>query len=279
MKKHLATAVFVRVSHTALTLGVPATLLVKKTELRSALIDGENLLYGVLYVILLLTSLTFYHIACAVDPGYVPDTYKVIANNDDSDDEDDLNDDDSEHGKMVKTKPRYCDYCEIDQPMRSRHCEDCGHCVRKFDHHCPWLETCVGERNHKIFWLFLLTKVAVIGWTLLIIFNAIVYKAAWNEWGYSNVLYIIDSLILVISGLVVIGLWGFHTYIMGTNITTWEMVSRRRITYLKYLDEDFNPFHEGYIKNILYFLCVCNERNWEIVYRKNVKMENSYQMV
>ncbi len=44
---------------------------------------------------------------------------------------------------------RWCNYCEIYQPIRSKHCRDCGRCVRTHDHHCPWIGTCVGERNRK----------------------------------------------------------------------------------------------------------------------------------
>ena len=57
---------------------------------------------------------------------------------------------------------------ELQQPMRSKHCEDCKQCVRKHDHHCPWLDTCVGEGNHKYFWLFLLLTSILVIWTFAI---------------------------------------------------------------------------------------------------------------
>ncbi len=61
-----------------------------------------------------------------------------------------------------------CDWF-LQQPMRAKHCEDCGRCVRKFDHHCPWLDTCVGEQNHKFFLVFLVTETALILWAVYIV--------------------------------------------------------------------------------------------------------------
>jgi palmitoyltransferase len=52
--------------------------------------------------------------------------------------------------------------------MRSKHCEDCKKCVRRYDHHCPWLEACVGEKNHKYFWMFLGLMCILILWTFII---------------------------------------------------------------------------------------------------------------
>lgn len=55
--------------------------------------------------------------------------------------------------------------CE-QQPMRSKHCQACQHCVRRYDHHCPWIENCVGERNHRWFVLYLLVELLVLLWGL-----------------------------------------------------------------------------------------------------------------
>ena len=66
-------------------------------------------------------------------------------------------------------KLRQCGYCEILQPLRSKHCEECGHCIRKYDHHCPWLATCIGEKNHRFFWAFLLLETAVVCWVINIV--------------------------------------------------------------------------------------------------------------
>ena len=62
-------------------------------------------------------------------------------------------------------KLRRCGYCNIIQPLRAKHCEDCNQCVHRYDHHCPWLGNCVGERNHRFFWAFLLFEATLIGWS------------------------------------------------------------------------------------------------------------------
>ncbi|KAK7455065.1 hypothetical protein BaRGS_00039536 [Batillaria attramentaria] len=228
---------FVRLAHTFLSVGVPVSLLFKNTLLTRSLLLGENLVFGVMYVLLLVFSLSMYFMACCTDPGFL-------------------------HVKMK-------------QPMRTKHCEDCGKCVRKYDHHCPWLEACIGERNHKFFWLFLLSTAALIPWTFYISWNGIVYNPLWGTWLRSNILLLIDILILVIGGFVVIGLLGFHTFLMLRGLTTWEAASRERITYLKYLDEDYNPFNEGLCKNMFYFLCSCRSRKWEGVYATHAHMDSS----
>lgn len=60
----------------------------------------------------------------------------------------------------------YSDLYFKQQPMRSKHCQTCQHCVRRYDHHCPWIENCVGERNHRWFVLYLAVQLLVLLWGL-----------------------------------------------------------------------------------------------------------------
>jgi hypothetical protein len=49
-----------------------------------------------------------------------------------------------------------CYTCLLLKPTRSKHCSQCGECVRLFDHHCPFINNCVGGRNHRYFIGFLI---------------------------------------------------------------------------------------------------------------------------
>ncbi|KAL8606396.1 hypothetical protein ACOMHN_060301 [Nucella lapillus] len=277
----------IRLAHTALCVGVPVSLLFKNTVLAAALFHGQHVIVAILYVLLLVFSLTMYFMACCTDPGYLrvrkhwKQRVKVSKNNNKEDSE--CGSDDSDEGStMLKFntedgdfKYRVCDYCEIEQPMRTKHCEDCGRCVRKYDHHCPWLEACIGERNHKFFWTFLLSTALLIPCTFFIAWNGMTHQLLWGEWIKANVLLFVDLAVLLVGGFVVVGLLGFHTFLMMRGLTTWEAVSRERITYLRYLDEDYNPFNEGVCPNMYHFLCSCRNRKWEGVYATQAQINSS----
>ena len=63
-------------------------------------------------------------------------------------------------------KLRRCGYCNIVQPLRAKHCEDCNRCVHRYDHHCPWLGNCVGKKNHRFFSVSLFLETILIGWSI-----------------------------------------------------------------------------------------------------------------
>jgi hypothetical protein len=92
----------------------------------------------------------------------------------------------------------------------------------------------------------------------------------------SNAIYIVDLHILFVTFLVCSGLLMTHTYFMVTNTTTWEKFSRRNITYLRSIkDDNLNPFHENYCKNVALFCCQCRTVDWENVYLKVVTSTKS----
>ncbi|CAB9520411.1 Palmitoyltransferase ZDHHC5 [Seminavis robusta] len=59
---------------------------------------------------------------------------------------------------------RWCDRCQVFQPVDGAHCSDCNVCIAGFDHHCVWMGTCIGKNNYKQFVAF------NISWLLYLIY-------------------------------------------------------------------------------------------------------------
>ena len=87
-------------------------------------------------------------------------------------------------------------------------------------------------------------------------------------WFKANWVFLGLMIFLIISLLVVGLLFLCHSYMMLTAQTTWEFMSRPRISYLKHFPEDENPFDLGYIKNMYGFLCYCKPRTWEKILKE-----------
>ncbi|XP_071482390.1 palmitoyltransferase ZDHHC12-B-like [Diadema antillarum] len=271
----LASAIFIRLFHTGLTVGIFCVLVFTDTELHHA-IYNKSILYTGAFVCLVVFTSIFYFIASLMNPGYVTNDEEMngwsrVDSSDDESADETVNDEDSgETAKMVKEKKkaeatRKCSYCRVKQPVRTKHCDDCGRCVRRFDHHCPWLENCVGERNHRFFWFFLLFQSTLIIWAIKITWGGFHWHPTIQDWLRANALCLICMLVLSISAAAVVSLLGCHTFMLLTNQTTWEFMSRHRITYLRNLDESANPFDEGYCRNCLKFFCYCPYRSWDVM--------------
>lgn len=69
--------------------------------------------------------------------------------------------------------------------------------------------------------------------------------------------------------MVVALLLGCHFYLVSINCTTWEFVSRHRISYLKHCRRQGGPFHRGVFCNLWDFFCVCGTVAWEQAYLRS----------
>ncbi|XP_069775140.1 palmitoyltransferase ZDHHC12-B isoform X1 [Narcine bancroftii] len=262
--KVLSTGFLVRALHAGLTWAVTLVLFLSKTDLRQSEERGE-FRQPVIFLLLVLCSMLLYFITSLMDPGYVTfdDELKMSPS---------IYCDLGEKEQMVPViqkakRLRRCGYCMVQQqPMRSKHCQSCQHCVRRYDHHCPWIENCVGERNHRFFMLYLISQLTVLLWAFHIAWSGFRTEAEWKDWLRVNTFLLLALTIIIIFTVVVMLLLVSHLYLVSSNTTTWEFMSRHRISYLKHCSSEENPFDQGILGNLWMFFCVCKIVTWERIY-------------
>lgn len=171
---------------------------------------------------------------------------------------------------------RRCRYCLVLQPLRARHCRDCGRCVRRYDHHCPWMENCVGERNHPLFVAYLALQLVVLLWGLCLAWSGLRFFRPWGLWLRSTGLLFSTFLLLSFFSLVVSLLLASHLYLVASNTTTWEFISSHRIAYLR--QRTSNPFDRGLTRNLAHFFCGWPSGPWETLWAEEEE-EGSNQAV
>ncbi|KAK6924549.1 Palmitoyltransferase, DHHC domain [Dillenia turbinata] len=154
-------------------------------------------------------------------------------------------------GSSVRTWT--CTYCNVLQPPRAKHCQDCDKCVLQFDHHCVWLGTCIGQGNHSRFWWYICEETALCIWTGVLYITYLTVNMSKTWW--IDVVMILLLVILTISLIFLILLLLFHSYLILTNQTTYELVRRRRIPYLREIPERVHPFSKGICRNLYNFCC------------------------
>ncbi|XP_033993214.1 LOW QUALITY PROTEIN: palmitoyltransferase ZDHHC9 [Trematomus bernacchii] len=157
------------------------------------------------------------------------------------------------NNQIVKLK--YCYTCKIFRPPRASHCSICDNCVDRFDHHCPWVGNCVGKRNYRYFYMFTLSLSLL---TIYIFTFDIVHVVMRSvDKGFLNTLKetpgtVLEVLVCFFTLWSVVGLTGFHTYLISLNQTTNEDIKgswsgKNRVQ---------NPYsHKNCFKNCFEVLC------------------------
>ncbi|KAI7745916.1 hypothetical protein M8C21_005544 [Ambrosia artemisiifolia] len=232
-------------------------------------------LYTSIYLLLVVVTLVQYFFTSGSSPGYVVDAMREFAKTEASLrasevsknrlGENLLGNNPMNWTKMVmdmyppappgqpatSARTYTCTYCHVVQPPRAKHCHDCDRCVLQFDHHCVWLGTCIGQGNHCRFWWYILEETALCIWTGILYIEYL--QASFDKAWLVDVIMIILLSILSIALIFLLLLLLFHSYLVVTNQTTYELVRRRRIPYMRNIPERVYPFSKGACKNLYNF--------------------------
>ncbi|XP_069053253.1 palmitoyltransferase ZDHHC14 isoform X1 [Lepisosteus oculatus] len=150
------------------------------------------------------------------------------------------------NGQTVKLK--YCFTCKIFRPPRASHCSLCDNCVERFDHHCPWVGNCVGKRNYRFFYMFILSLSFLTIFIFAFVITHVILRS--HRSGFLNALKdspasVLEVVVCFFSVWSIVGLSGFHTYLISSNQTTNEDIKGSWSS--KRGKENYNPYSYGNI--------------------------------
>ncbi|XP_051892098.1 palmitoyltransferase ZDHHC18a isoform X2 [Pristis pectinata] len=159
------------------------------------------------------------------------------------------------NGQTVKLK--YCFSCKMFRPPRTSHCSLCDNCVERFDHHCPWVGNCVGKRNYRFFYMFLLSLSFLTAFIFACVITHLTLRS--QNIGLLNTLQetpasALELVVCFFSVWSILGLSGFHTYLVASNLTTNEDIKGSWSS--KHSEESSNPYsYNSIVTNCCAVLC------------------------
>ncbi|XP_053769456.1 palmitoyltransferase ZDHHC14 isoform X3 [Desmodus rotundus] len=120
--------------------------------------------------------------------------------------------------------------------------------IERFDHHCPWVGNCVGKRNYRFFYMFILSLSFLTVFIFAFVITHVILRS--QQTGFLNALKdspasVLEAVVCFFSVWSIVGLSGFHTYLISSNQTTNEDIKGSWSN--KRGKENYNPYSYGSI--------------------------------
>eukprot|EP00450_Noctiluca_scintillans_P033734 CAMPEP_0194542046 /NCGR_PEP_ID=MMETSP0253-20130528/83326_1 /TAXON_ID=2966 /ORGANISM="Noctiluca scintillans" /LENGTH=250 /DNA_ID=CAMNT_0039388617 /DNA_START=181 /DNA_END=933 /DNA_ORIENTATION=- len=195
--------------------------------------------------------------AILTNPGHVPDSVKLVAEDVRGSSDGTLTLDDGGRRGSVQTFEvkqaggrRFCRKCVKHKPDRCHHCRVCGTCVLQMDHHCPWIANCVGFRNHKYFFLVsfyaALFSLVLAGTTARSTHRAVVEETTQLK----RFLLVFCTTISLVFGVVLSSFFSGHLWLVLSARTTIEHCELKLLSHdLEHLGRK-SLYDQGWFQNL-----------------------------